>query len=278
MKYSAEDIPEEFAYLREAVVRFGHLSHHEVILDFLESKTDDDLALLRDVGEKMLANEHERRIIQWLRRLEKLSGAVSATLSLMSELGIPPPLDYAAMPVEAAKEKLRQEWDRAEPYEYCWLSEQTRQFFEFAEGRSFVVDAIAKARRKDKRDAVLALYSFPAPENVSLVEEYWRSERPQRRPQSEWGTLAAISLVDWPKLCDWLAVDGALRDVAIDALQVYCFDRYVPTCLTRPKLPGFPGEREFAAYLRQILPHVEGERQRKWIERLIENAGLIKAG
>lgn len=277
MKHHAEYIPEEFAYLREAVARFGHLSHHEVILDFLENKTDEQMALLREVGEQIRDSEHHRRIVQWSRRIGDLAIAVDATLSLIGELGIPTLIDYAAMPAEEARAKLRREWAQAEPYEYCWLAEQTREFFNFDEGREIVVEALANARRKDKPNAVMALYSFPTAENVSLVADYWRGRHGERRPKYVWGTLVALSGVDWPTLRQWLSGDDLLRDVAIDALKVYCFDREVPTAYGRPKLPGYCGADKFVAFLDELLPQLQSDWQRKWVTRLIDHAEDIGA-
>ena len=72
-KFRLQDIPEEFGYLREATRRYGHLWHHEVILEFLENKTEADLQFFRDVAAEIESHNHWRDIDRWLRDAQATS-------------------------------------------------------------------------------------------------------------------------------------------------------------------------------------------------------------
>lgn len=274
MKFDVQDIPDEFAYLREATRRYGHLSHHDVILDFLENKTEGDMKALRGVAETIIAKGHARAINKWIRASEAcgkedIAWAVSSLLSLIDEVGIKTSERYESMSAAEARRKLWKEWDEAEPFELCWLAAQTKKVFSLRDARRFVVHALRKLPWKDKRHALMALYSFPTQANVRLVERFWRNRRRVRRPATAWGTLAALSGVDWPTLRRWLESGGPLRAIAINALMVYTFDECVPSVHARPQLPGSPGVEAIRECLTALCNAADSTGDRKRLSQIV---------
>jgi hypothetical protein len=139
------------------------------------------------------------------------------------------------------------------------------------EGVDRVEAALAQLEGHHKRDSMFSLGYFHTHDALDWIE------RSIFEPITEaWGNLAAASMIDWPRIENWLLRGRPLSLVAIDALLAIADPRspllraYLPSLIHPPTSATF--REVLSAYCaRDPVPRVQ-----KRIEALLEPSGIAR--
>jgi hypothetical protein len=175
---------------------------------------------------------------------------------------------------ELGADLVRRAWgEYPETVALASLAEASAACLPHAEGFGQVTAALAGLEGRGKRDRMFGLSYFRSPDALPWIEQN------VFEPITEsWGSLAAASNLDWPRVETWLGQGRPLSLVAIDALLAILQPRTPFLLEAKPALTAPPSPsrlREVLLAYRELDP-VPRVQQR--IDALLANVGELTTG
>lgn len=207
-------LPDAFDYLIEPSEKYGSLSlgggafHRR-----LKKREIEELAV---VANQIAYRNHRLAIESWL-LYNGYRGTSSPEANLISnliDLLDSYELDSSDIGVEDEPAFLREQWRTLHHALFLRIAERTREIF--SEEEAFTLIQMALNRIPPPAlgtQALFLLYPFRTNRTLDWIEQH-----PPEVVSEDWGRLAALSEVTWPRLQEWLEQGRPLSLIALDTL------------------------------------------------------------
>jgi hypothetical protein len=234
----------------------------EALMDFVGTRwslQDDAIKVLSAIPPErlllMLAARHERTRNSWFRiRYYHICGEVLGT---------------------AAQGWVREVLHRADPIGQLGIIEAAGSCLPSQEAMRAAFDALGSASLTHPHSTSLGvLAQFRSPLVLDWIENHVGD-----LVLSDWGRLAALSGIDWPRVVAWLRRGRPLSIVALDALLAYAFPgRHMPVKLAScpPTMPSPPPSETIEVTLRDHANRDNVPRVKQTVNNILDRLAWVR--